>query len=153
MGAVCCVAAKDKTLQSASPSEIIHRNIRYSPTWNFRWDNRGRVAGEDTAVTWFSNGISRNDGLENKNELSYASDDGSPLQNYQRNRCQKAAVIEGTARNLINSPSGKFNQINSLASIIIHIPTRVGLFRIGILSVISYSLHLLFDEKNEEPIN
>ncbi|KOM49269.1 hypothetical protein LR48_Vigan08g009600 [Vigna angularis] len=105
MGAVCCVAAKDKTLQSASPSEIIHRNIRYSPTWNFRWDHRGRVAGEDTAVTWFSNGISCNDGLENKNELSYASDDGSPLQNYQRNRCQKAAVSEGTARNLINSPS------------------------------------------------
>jgi len=125
MGAVCCVAAKDKTLQSASPSDIIHRNIRYSPTWNFRWDHRGRVAGEDTAVTWFSNGISRNDGLENKNELSYASDDGSPLQNNQRNRCQKSAVSEGTARNLINSPSGKFNQINFLVSIISYVPTRV----------------------------
>jgi len=122
MGAVCCVASKDKTLQSASPSEIIHRNIRYSPTWNFRWDHRGRVAGEDTAVTWFSNGISRNDGLENKNEPSYVSEDGSPLQNYQRSRSQKSPVSEGTARNLINSPSGNFNPTNSLVLIIIHTP-------------------------------
>ncbi|KAL5132586.1 hypothetical protein HKD37_12G035217 [Glycine soja] len=107
MGAVCCVAAKDKTIQSASPSEILHRNIRHSPTWNFRWDHRGRVAGEDTAVTWFSNDISGNNGLENKNESSYVSEDGGPLQNYQieRNRLQKSPISEGTARNVINSSS------------------------------------------------
>ncbi|ESW05794.1 hypothetical protein PHAVU_011G210200 [Phaseolus vulgaris] len=116
MGAVCCVAAKDKTLQSASPSEIMHRNIRYSPTWNFRWDHRGRVAGEDTAVTWFSNGISRNDGLENKNEPSYVSEDGSPLQNYQRSRSQKSPVSEGTARNLINSSSDQTISRNVLTN-------------------------------------
>jgi len=152
MGAVCCVAAKDKTLQSASPSEIMHRNIRYSPTWNFRWDHRGRVAGEDTAVTWFSNGISRNDGLENKNEPSYVSEDGSPLQNYQRSRSQKSPVSEGTARNLINSSSGNFNQINSLVLIIIRTPTRVRMFRIGVLSVVSFSLHFLFNEVNAKAI-
>lgn len=105
MGAVCCVATKDKTIQSASPREILHRNIRYSPSWNFRWDHRGRVAGEDTPVTWFSNGISGNDGLENKNESSYASEDGSPLQNHQRSRWQKSPVSEGSARNVINSSS------------------------------------------------
>lgn len=116
MGAVCCVAAKDKTIQSASPSEILHRNIRHSPTWNFRWDHRGRVAGEDTAVTWFSNSISGNDGFENKNESSYVSEDGSPLQNYQiqrNNRLQKSPISEGTARNVINSSSGNIHQINS----------------------------------------
>lgn len=125
MGAVCCVAAKDKTIQSASPSEILHRNIRHSPTWNFRWDHRGRVAGEDTAVTWFSNDISGNNGLENKNESSYVSEDGDPLQNYQiqRNRLQKSPISEGTARNVINSSSGNFHQINSLVLIIIHAPT------------------------------
>ncbi|TKY68094.1 hypothetical protein E2542_SST04327 [Spatholobus suberectus] len=105
MGAVCCVASKDKTIQSASPSEILHRNIRYSPTWNFRWDHRGRVAGEDTTINWFSNGISGNDVLENKNESSYVSEDGSPLQNYQTNRWQKSPISEGTARNMINSSS------------------------------------------------
>lgn len=105
MGAVCCVATKDKTIQSASPSEILHRNIRYSPTWNFRWDHRGRVAGEDTTINWFSNGISGNDGLENRNESSNVSEDGSPLQNYQRNRWQKSPISEGTARNMLNSSS------------------------------------------------
>lgn len=104
MGAACCVANKDKTIQSASPREILHRN-RCSPTWNFRWDHRGRVAGEDTPVTWFSNGISGNDGLENKNESSYASEDESSLQNHQRSRWQKSPVSEGTARNVINSSS------------------------------------------------
>ncbi|RDY11355.1 hypothetical protein CR513_03997, partial [Mucuna pruriens] len=105
MGAVCCVATKDKTIQSASPSELLHRNIRYSPTWNFRWDHRGRVAGEDTTVTWFSNGISGNEGLENKNESLHVLEDGSPMQNYRRNRSQKFPISEGTARNVINSSS------------------------------------------------
>ncbi|CAJ1978130.1 unnamed protein product [Sphenostylis stenocarpa] len=117
MGAVCCVAAKDKTLQSASPSEMLHRNIRYSPTWNFRWDHRGRVAGEDTSVTWFSNGISGNDGLENKHEPSYVSEDGSPLQNYQRNRWQKSPVSEETARNVINSSSEQTISRNLLKNV------------------------------------
>ncbi|KAK7317328.1 hypothetical protein RJT34_01461 [Clitoria ternatea] len=105
MGAVCCVAAKDKTIQSRSTSESLHRNIRSSPTWSFRWDHRGRVAGEDTSINWFSNSISRNDGLENKIESSYVSEDGSPLQTYQRNRWQKSPISEGTAGNVINSSS------------------------------------------------
>ncbi|XP_027354296.1 uncharacterized protein LOC113864595 isoform X2 [Abrus precatorius] len=105
MGAACCVAAKDKTIQSGPASEILHRNIRCSPTWSFRWDHRGRVAGEDTSIDWFSDGINRNDGLENKNESSYESEDGSPLQNYQRNRWKKSPTAEGTAGQVINSSS------------------------------------------------
>ncbi|XP_057457357.1 uncharacterized protein LOC130748209 [Lotus japonicus] len=105
MGAACCVAAKDKTIQSGPTSEILQRNIRCSPTWSFRWDHRGRVAGEDTSINWFSDGINRNDRLENKNESSYASEDGSPLQNYQRNRWQKSPISEGTAGHGINYSS------------------------------------------------
>ncbi|KAK7314237.1 hypothetical protein VNO77_39450 [Canavalia gladiata] len=103
MGAACCVAAKDRTIQSGSAGEILHRNIRCSPTWNFRWDHRGRVAGEDTSINWFSDGSNRNDGLENKNESSYISEDGSPLQNHQTNRWQKSPITEGTAGHVMNS--------------------------------------------------
>ncbi|KAK7310617.1 hypothetical protein RJT34_08228 [Clitoria ternatea] len=101
MGAACCVAARDKTIQSGSTSEVLHRNIRCSPTWSFRWDHRGRVAGEDTSINWFSDGISRNDGSESKNES--VSEDGSPLQNYQWNRCQKSPISEGTAAHVRKS--------------------------------------------------
>ncbi|KAJ1388608.1 Zinc finger, RING-type [Sesbania bispinosa] len=105
MGAACCVATRDRTIQSGSTSEILHRNIRYSPTWSFRWDHRGRVAGEDTSINWFSDGNSRSDRLENKNESSYVSEDGSPLQNYQRNKWQKSPISEVTAGHMINSSS------------------------------------------------
>ncbi|WJX92935.1 hypothetical protein P8452_74514 [Trifolium repens] len=97
MGAACCVASRDKTIQSGQTGEIGHRNVRCSPTWSLRWDNRGRVAGEDTSINWFSDGVSSNDRLENKNE-SHVSEDGSPLQNYQRNRWQKSPISDGTAR-------------------------------------------------------
>ncbi|KAK7283906.1 hypothetical protein RIF29_13655 [Crotalaria pallida] len=105
MGAACCVAAKDKTAQGGSTGEILHRNVRCSPTWSFRWDHRGRVAGEDASITWLSDGISRNDGSEMKNESSYVSEDGSPLQSDQRNRCQKYPISEGSAGHGINSTS------------------------------------------------
>ncbi|CAK8561043.1 unnamed protein product [Lathyrus sativus] len=97
MGAACCVAARDKTIQSGPTSEIWHRNVRCSPTWSLRWDHRGRVAGEDTTINWFSDGVSSNDRLENKNE-SHISEDGSPSQNNQRNRWLKSPISEGAAR-------------------------------------------------------
>ncbi|XP_022636794.1 uncharacterized protein LOC106761962 isoform X2 [Vigna radiata var. radiata] len=105
MGAACCVAARDKTIQSGSTSDILHRNVRCSPTWSFRWDHRGRVAGEDISINWFSDGISRNDGSENKNESAYVSEDGSPLQNYQRKRFQQSPISEATAVRGRNSTS------------------------------------------------
>ncbi|XP_061362196.1 uncharacterized protein LOC133305949 [Gastrolobium bilobum] len=105
MGAACCVATRDKTIQGGSTGEILHRNIRCSPTWSFRWDHRGRVAGEDTSINWFSDSISRNHELENKNESSYVSEDGSPLQNYQRNTWQNYPISEQTAQHEITSSS------------------------------------------------
>lgn len=108
MGAACCVATRDNTIQSGSPSEILLRNIRRSPTWSFRWDHRGRVAGEDASVNWFSDSISRNGRLENKNE-SCVLENGSPMQNYQGNRWQKSPISEGTAGHTINSFSGNFH--------------------------------------------
>ncbi|KAF7810857.1 43kDa postsynaptic protein [Senna tora] len=99
MGAACCVASKekDKTTQSGSPSEILHRNIRCSPTWSFRWDHRRRVAGEDTSTHWLSDGISQNDGTEDKTDSANKSEDGIQLQNNQRHGEQKSPICEGTA--------------------------------------------------------
>ncbi|KAK4258598.1 hypothetical protein QN277_005033 [Acacia crassicarpa] len=125
MGASCCVAARDKTIQSGSANEILHRNIRYSPTWSFRWDHRGRVAGEDTSINWFSDGISRNEGSENKNESTYASEEGSPLQNYQRHRWQKSPISEGTAGQARTSTSEQF--ISSNASMDVNVDQVKGL--------------------------
>nr|KYP39193.1 hypothetical protein KK1_039526 [Cajanus cajan] len=98
MGGACCVASRDKTVQSGSTREIVQRNVRCSPTWSFRWDHRGRVAGEDTSVNW-------NDGSESKNESTYVSEDGSPLQNFQRKRFQKSPISEVIAAHGRNSTS------------------------------------------------
>ncbi|KAL5073616.1 hypothetical protein RYX36_012600 [Vicia faba] len=106
MGAACFVAARDKTVQSGSTNENSHRNIRCSPTWSFRWDNRGgRVAGEDTSINWFSDGNSRNDGSENKNESGHVLEEGSPLQNSQPNAIRKSPISEGTGPNVRDSTS------------------------------------------------
>ncbi|BFG41464.1 hypothetical protein CerSpe_277380 [Prunus speciosa] len=97
MGSACCVAARDKTITNRANSEVLHRNIRYSPTWSFRWDNRVGVAGEETSVSWFSDGISRNDGSEVKFESACVSEEGSPLVHFRRHTGQKSSISEGTA--------------------------------------------------------
>ncbi|KAE8725618.1 60S ribosomal protein L44 [Hibiscus syriacus] len=97
MGAACCVAARDKTIVNGSGSEVLHRNIRYSPTWSFRWDNRGRVAGEDTSLSWFSDAVSRNDGSEIKYESACASEDGILSDNFQSRTWQKSPISEATS--------------------------------------------------------
>ncbi|KAF2322867.1 hypothetical protein GH714_031531 [Hevea brasiliensis] len=85
-----------KNIVNGPSSDILHRNIRYSPTWSFRWDNRGRVAGEETSITWFSDANSRNDGPDIKYESAYASEDGSPLDSFRRRAWQKSPTSEAT---------------------------------------------------------
>lgn len=89
MGSACCVAAKDRTITDRSGSEVMPRNERYSPSWSFRWDNRGRVAGEEES--------SINDRLDNKShttvETTYATE-GSPLDSSRSFTWQKPSVSE-----------------------------------------------------------
>lgn len=98
MGSACCVAARDRTITNGSSSDIVQRNVRYSPSWSFRWDNRGRVAGEETSMNWFSDGVSRNDGLDVKSqttvETAYASEEGSPLDSFRTLTWQKSPISE-----------------------------------------------------------
>ncbi|KAF8410558.1 hypothetical protein HHK36_003089 [Tetracentron sinense] len=114
MGSACCVAAKDTTLPNRISTETLQRNIIYSPSWSFQWDNRGRVAGEvENATNEFSHGISRNVGLEIKGginvETGNVSDRGNPLENFQTLTSQKSPIHEGTAGNLVTPASEEGN--------------------------------------------
>ncbi|CAN1125265.1 hypothetical protein LINPERPRIM_LOCUS31582 [Linum perenne] len=97
MGGACCIAARDKNIVHGPGSDILHRNIRHSPSWSFRWDNRGRVAGEDTSISWFSNGTSGNDESAAKYGSTYASEDGSPTNSAGRHTLQKSPVSDRIA--------------------------------------------------------
>ncbi|KAF8377906.1 hypothetical protein HHK36_031294 [Tetracentron sinense] len=110
MGSACCVAAKDRTLPNRLNNETFHRNIRYSPSWSFQWDNRGRVAGEvENPTIEFAHGINRNVGLEIKRgidiETGNVSEGGSPLENFRTPTSQKSPIHERTAGNLITPAS------------------------------------------------
>ncbi|KAK6946279.1 hypothetical protein RJ641_013823 [Dillenia turbinata] len=105
MGSACCVAARDRTIVNGASGEVLHRNVRYSPSWSFRWDSRGRVAGEvEPSISWASDGVSRMDGLDMKSgtdgEMAYTSDVGSPLENFQNATWRKTPVPEGSAEKL-----------------------------------------------------
>ncbi|XP_010275563.1 PREDICTED: uncharacterized protein LOC104610574 [Nelumbo nucifera] len=105
MGSTCCVAARERALPKRTDSETLHSNLRYSPSWSFRWDNRGRVAGEvENPINQFPHGISRNVGLEMKEqrdmETEHVSDGGSPTETFHTPMWQKSPVHEGTTGSL-----------------------------------------------------
>lgn len=106
MGSVCCVAARERNHPS-SRTEIVRRNAVYSPSWSFRWDNRGRVAGEIETPCQLSHGISRNTSMELKgtlgSERGNISETGSPLENYGSPTSQKSPVHRGTTTHLLTS--------------------------------------------------
>uniref|UniRef100_A0A7N0ZR96 RING-type domain-containing protein n=2 Tax=Kalanchoe fedtschenkoi TaxID=63787 RepID=A0A7N0ZR96_KALFE len=96
MGAACCVVAKSKSV-SDEPNLVTSRiNSRYSSSWNVRWDNRGCVAGEETAVRWFADMSSRDSQLENISETAVRaiSEVGSP-ENFQPPAWSVSPLPEG----------------------------------------------------------
>lgn len=109
MGAACCVAAKDRTIINQSNSDVLQRNAICSPSWSVRWDNRGRVAGEETSVDRLADGVSRNDRLEIKSGRSHGSGEESQLE--QTMIGQKSPVSERNAGIFRLPSSGKSPQI------------------------------------------
>ncbi|GAB4837880.1 hypothetical protein Ancab_027406 [Ancistrocladus abbreviatus] len=110
MGAACCVAARDRTIQHEPRGDASYRNVRHSPSWSFRWDNRVRVAGEETSLSWFSDGISRNDALDIKSTTGVstnASEGGSSLENYTTGSWGKSSSANAIAGSLTASASGQ----------------------------------------------
>lgn len=111
MGSACCVAARDRTISNGATSEISQRNVRYSPSWSFRWDNRGRVAGEETSVNWSSDGVAGNDRLEFKSgttvETVCPSEDGSPMDSFRSFPWQKSPTSERNMGSSTHPSSGR----------------------------------------------
>ncbi|XP_048331381.2 uncharacterized protein LOC107420500 isoform X2 [Ziziphus jujuba] len=110
MGSACCVAARERTHPNRTGGETVHRNVIYSPSWSFRWDNRGRVAGEtDTPLYQVSHGISRNASMELKGPLGSErgnfSDAGSPMENFESPTSQKSPVHGRMVTRLMTSSS------------------------------------------------
>ncbi|XP_057966182.1 uncharacterized protein LOC131156482 isoform X2 [Malania oleifera] len=96
---------RDKAIPNRLSSETVHRNVRYSPSWSFRWDNRGRVAGEvETSVSWLSDGVSRSYGSDIKSgtheDSTYASEVETLSGSLQTPTWQKSPVSERAAEKL-----------------------------------------------------
>ncbi|KAL7125401.1 hypothetical protein ABFS83_14G114800 [Erythranthe nasuta] len=105
MGAACCVAAKDRSIVNGARGETLHRHVR-SPSWSFRWENRGRVAGEEIPANWSIGG--GNDQVEAKSsttlETAFNSEEGSPLDSSRSLLWRKSPVSEGNAGALLRLP-------------------------------------------------
>ncbi|CAH1450286.1 unnamed protein product [Lactuca virosa] len=92
---------KDRTITDRSGSDVhvVTRNDRYSPSWSFRWDNRGRVA-----------------------ETAYATEEGSPLDSSRSLTWQKSSPSEEIGfpqshpLNSKNLPEGKESMGTPLTS-------------------------------------
>ncbi|XP_058091962.1 uncharacterized protein LOC131237916 [Magnolia sinica] len=100
MGSACCVAARDKTLPNRTSSQHSTRNIRYSPSWSFRWDARTHVEDSMDNQVPFPRGNSQHAGFEIKGgletETEALSDEGSPVENFQTPTWQKSLICKGT---------------------------------------------------------
>ncbi|KAF6163079.1 hypothetical protein GIB67_001407 [Kingdonia uniflora] len=106
MGSACsCVTAKDSSPPNRITNGALHRSAGYSPSWSFRWDNRGRVAGEtENPTDRYSHVRRRYAALEVKSredaDTEAISDGGSPFENLRTPAWQKTPVHEGIAGNL-----------------------------------------------------
>lgn len=110
MGSVCCIAAQDSTLPNRIGGEALQRNVVYSPSWSFRWENRGRVAGEiQNPFHHSSQGIRRNVSIDSKGDIGLErgnlSDGGSLVGNLGTPTSQKSPVHEGKGANSTYTPS------------------------------------------------
>ncbi|XP_073312854.1 uncharacterized protein [Primulina huaijiensis] len=109
MGAVCCVAAKSRTITNGPSSETVQRHARYSPSWSFRRDNRGRVAGEEIPANWLHGGGGGNSQVDVKSgtpvETAFASDEGSPLDSFRSPAWQNHPAVTGGNTVVLRFPS------------------------------------------------
>lgn len=109
MGSACCVTAREP-ITKGSPSEALQRHARRSPSWSFRWDNRGRVAGEEPSEDWVHDGGGGSHPLDAKSgatvEIASASEGGIQLDSSQSLVWQKSPVLEENTGILRHPSSG-----------------------------------------------
>ncbi|XP_042432331.1 uncharacterized protein LOC122018925 isoform X1 [Zingiber officinale] len=109
MGANCCVAVKDKhspNLAQLDVSLSTYRNIRHSPTWSFRWDNRTHIEVVMDNTPQISHHLDA--GNEVKNELlteaERLSDKAGPSTAFQSQKSEKS-IRNGSAGMATNDTS------------------------------------------------
>ncbi|XP_020588784.1 uncharacterized protein LOC110030419 [Phalaenopsis equestris] len=101
MGQNCCVAAKDKTLpNNISHETSTYRNVRQSPSWNFRWDNRTHIEDIMENHARCSHNNSGNVTSEVKSvadaESDGLSDSENPHKAFQTSQWRKSPRIGGS---------------------------------------------------------
>ncbi|KAL0923839.1 hypothetical protein M5K25_004618 [Dendrobium thyrsiflorum] len=101
MGANCCVAARDKSLPNRNGHEAsAYRNIRYSPSWSFRWDNRTHIEDIVENMVYCSHHNSGNATSEVKSaadtETDGLSDGESPPKVFPSSQWRKSYVVGGS---------------------------------------------------------
>jgi len=97
------VAARDKPLPERISCEVSsYRNVRHSPSWSFRWDNRTHIEDIMDNPSRFSHHNSGNVGSESKSaadtETEGLSDGGSPSCSLQNPRWRKNVGIAGSSK-------------------------------------------------------
>ncbi|KAE9588365.1 hypothetical protein Lal_00003205 [Lupinus albus] len=122
MGAACCVAAKDHNLPTINEGQSLHRDVVCSPSWSFRWDSQGHVAGEIESTPYHvSRVVSRNVSMELKGSLSSGrgnlSDEGSTLENSVTPISHKSPVDEALVANLM-TPSSDLSISSNFSTVV-----------------------------------
>lgn len=95
MGANCCIAAKERPQPCITPIEVsAFRNVRHSPSWSFRWDNRTHIEDIMEMPALFSNHSSGSIRPETKSGSIAPTDGfsngGSPSDMFNKLKCHKS---------------------------------------------------------------
>ncbi|VAH75801.1 unnamed protein product [Triticum turgidum subsp. durum] len=95
MGANCCIAAKQRPQPCIIPVEVsAYRNVRHSPSWSFRWDNRTHIEDIMEIPTFLSNHSSGSIRPETKSgsiaPTEGFSNGGSPSELFHKVKWQKS---------------------------------------------------------------
>lgn len=148
MGANCCIAAKERTQPCITPIEVsAYRNVRHSPSWSFRWDNRTHIEDIMEIPTLFSNhssgsirpetksgSIAPTEGLSNGNSLGT-----SPSDVLHRTKWHKSdKKMEAPKATKADPHGNNFHEI--ILYIIVYFPTKLTLFLL-IYTFLSRPLH------------
>ncbi|VAH59872.1 unnamed protein product [Triticum turgidum subsp. durum] len=118
MGANCCIAAKQRPQPCIIPVEVsAYRNVRHSPSWSFRWDNRTHIEDIMEIPTFLSNHSSGSIRPETKSgsiaPTEGFSNGGSPSELFHKVKWQKTEKKMETSKVAQSDPRDRPTASNS----------------------------------------
>ncbi|KAF7097653.1 hypothetical protein CFC21_099449 [Triticum aestivum] len=118
MGANCCIAAKQRPQPCIIPVEVsAYRNVRHSPSWSFRWDNRTHIEDIMEIPTFLSNHSSGSIRPETKSgsiaPTEGFSNGGSPSELFHKVKWQKSEKKMETSKVAQSDPRDRPTASNS----------------------------------------